>query len=377
MDMIDTHGKLGEGIVQPVVKSQLELPKRKPSDSFMRSRIPLSDQNAREKYLVYNGRIRFGRLLEDFDVMAGYICYLHNKNPKYGEDQKSPYAFVTILVDRIEQSPLRLKLSSEIDIFIQGNVTWVGASSMECSMVMEQEIDGKVQQFLSAKYLFALRHPLTNKAVFINPLDPQSPEEKAAFQLGEENKKKRLLEDTISLLKTPPSEKERLIIHDLFLSTIDQQSGTLKVKVKPKNTIWMEDTKLSSIIICYPQQRNIFNKMFGGFLMRIAYELAWTTATTYCKQAPRMCKVVDDILFKRPVEIGSLLFFSSLVVYSKGQDLQVHVHAEVLDPQEDKRETTNDFHFTFDTGLPNLPQVMPKTYGEAMMYLMGKRRYDS
>lgn len=385
MDMVNTRRKWGEekdpwqsaGIVQPVAQSQSELPKRKPSDSFVRSRIPLSDQDSRDKYLLYNGGIRFGRLLEDFDTMAGLICYQHNKNPKYGDDQKSPYAFVTVLVDRIEQTALKLQLSSKKDIFIQGNVTWVGTSSMECSMVMEQEIDGQVQQFLSAKYLFAARNPLTNKAGIINPLDPQTQEEKAAFQLGEDSKKKRHLEGTQSLLKTPPSETERLIIHDLFLSTIDQRSGTLKVTVQPENTIWMEDTKLKSLIVCHPEQRNLYNKIFGGFLMRAAYELAWITATSYCKKAPLMCKVVDDILFKRPVEIGSLLFLSSQVIYSENQDVQVHVHAEVIYPQEGKRETTNDFHFTFDSGLPNLPQVMPKTYAEAMMYLMGKRHYQS
>lgn len=49
-------------------------------------------------------------------------------------------------------------------------------------------------------------------------------------------------------------------------------------------------------------------------------------------------------------------------MYTNGPDVQTHVHAEVLDPETGIRETTNDFQFTFDTGLPNLPRVMPKTY---------------
>ncbi|GFS10267.1 acyl-coenzyme A thioesterase 9, mitochondrial [Elysia marginata] len=384
MNMVGVRSQWGQenawqnpGVMQPVAESQSELPMRKPSDSLVRARIPLSDANAREKYLLHNGGIRFGRLLEDFDTLAGLICYQHNKNPNLGDEQKSPYAFVTVLVDRIEQSSSQLALSSKKDINARGNVTWVGKSSMECSMYMEQEIDGESHQFLSAKYLFAARNPLTQKAGVINPLEPQTPEEKAAFQLGEENKKKRQLEGSKSLLKAPPSKEERLIIHDMFLSTIDQKSGSLKVNIKPENTIWMEDTILKSLIICHPEQRNLYNKMFGGFLMRQAYELAWSNASIYSKKRPGMCKVVDDILFRKPVEIGSLLFLSSQVVYSSGPDLQVHVHAEVLNPQEDTRETTNDFHFTFDTGLADLPRVMPKTYAEAMMYLMGKRHYES
>lgn len=50
------------------------------------------------------------------------------------------------------------------------------------------------------------------------------------------------------------------------------------------------------------------------------------------------------------------------IVYTKGPDVQVHVHAEVVDPEKGTREATNDFHFTFDTGVPNVPKVMPKTY---------------
>ncbi|KAK3775435.1 hypothetical protein RRG08_015282 [Elysia crispata] len=385
MNMVGVRSQWGEknpwqepSVMQPVAESQAQLPVRKPSDSFVRACIPLSDPEAREKYLLFTGGIRFGRLLEDFDTLAGLICYNHNKNPDLGDNQKSPYAFVTVLVDRIEKSSSsELALSAKNDIYAQGNVTWVGKSSMECSMFMQQEIDGKVHQFLSAKYLFAARNPLNNMAGIINPLDPQTPEEKAAFQLGEENKKKRQQEGTKSLLKTPPSEEERLIIHDIFLSTLDQQSGSLRVRLKPENTVWMEDTILKSLIICHPEQRNLYNKIFGGFLMRRAYELAWITASVYSKKRPGMCKVVDDILFKKPVEIGSLLFLSSQVVYSNGPDLQVHIHAEVVNPQEGTRETTNDFHFTFDTGVPDLPRVMPKTYAESMMYLVGKRHYES
>ncbi|RUS74869.1 hypothetical protein EGW08_017357, partial [Elysia chlorotica] len=268
-------------LMQPVVESQSQLPRRKPSDSLVRARIPLTDPEAREKYLLFNGGIRFGRLLEDFDTLA--------------EQSTSS-----------EQS-----LSGQKDIYIQGNVTWVGKSSMECSMFMEQEVDGVVHKFLSAKYLFAARNPLNNKAGIINPLDPQTPEEKAAFKLGEENKKLRTQEGSKSLLKTPPTESERLIIHDIFLSTVNQDSGSLRVRLKPENTVWMEDTILKSLIICHPEQRNLYNKIFGGFLMRGAYELAWITASVYSKKRPGMCKVVDDILFMKPVEIGSLLFLSS------------------------------------------------------------------
>ncbi|CAL1538807.1 unnamed protein product [Lymnaea stagnalis] len=365
--------------MQKVATSQAELPKRKPSDSFVQAIIPLSEVDARDKYITYTKKIRFGRLLEDFDTLAGLICYNHNKNPALGDDQKSPYAFVTALVDRIATSPSKPQLSPFKDIYLKGQVTWVGRSSMECTMHLEQEFDGALQKVITAKYLFVARNPETDTAGVVNPLDPQTPEEIELFQLGEESKKTRQREGVKSLLKTPPTEDERLTIHDLFLSTVDLKAGTFKIRVKPENTVWMDETIKKSLIICHPEQRNLYNKIFGGFLMRKAYELAWANASIYANTRPNMCKIVDDIVFKRPVEIGSLLFLSSQasIVYTKGSDIQVHVHAEVVDPEKGTRETTNDFHFTFDTGVPNLPRVMPKTYAESMLFLVGKRHYES
>ncbi|XP_012943834.1 acyl-coenzyme A thioesterase 9, mitochondrial, partial [Aplysia californica] len=367
-----------QGVLQAVTDSQEELPKRTPQDSFAQAVIPLGrDPSARESYLTFARGIRFGRLLENFDTFAGLICYRHNLRPELGDNQKSPYSFVTALVDRIELSPTAPVPSPFKDIFMSGNVTWVGRSSMECTMHMEQEHNGSLQHMITAKYLFVARNPMTKKAAVVNPLLPQTPQEIELFKLGEANKKLRQSEGQKSLLKSPPTEDERLIIHDIFLSTIDLQSGTFKLRVKPKNTVWMDETILKSLIVCHPEQRNLYNKIFGGFLMRKAYELAWTNASLYTNTRPRMCKIVDDILFLKPVEIGDLLFLSSQIVYSKGQDLQVHVHAEVVNPDTDVRQTTNDFHFTFDTGLPDLPQVLPKTYAESMLYLVGKRHMES
>ena len=33
------------------------------------------------------------------------------------------------------------------------------------------------------------------------------------------------------------------------------------------------DTESGSLIVCMPEQRNVFGRVFGGFLMRHAYEL--------------------------------------------------------------------------------------------------------
>lgn len=69
-------------------------------------------------------------------------------------------------------------------------------------------------------------------------------------------------------------------------------------------------------------------------------------------------------MFQRPVEIGSLLFLSAMVVYVEGNKIQTRVHAEVVDIHSAKRETTNVFYFIFQTKdqTKPLPNVVPKTY---------------
>jgi hypothetical protein len=45
---------------------------------------------------------------------------------------------------------------------------------------------------------------------------------------------------------------------------------SFKARVKPPNSVWFEDAKLKNLIICQPENRNRFNKIFGGFIMRQA-----------------------------------------------------------------------------------------------------------
>ncbi|XP_078088238.1 acyl-coenzyme A thioesterase 9, mitochondrial-like [Mustelus asterias] len=122
-------------------------------------------------------------------------------------------------------------------------------------------------------------------------------------------------------------------------------------------------------------ERNIRNKIFGGFLMRKAFEQAWANACVYGGSRPYPI-AVDDILFQKTVEIGSLLYLSSQVCYTEGNCIQVRVHSEVVDPATNQHSTTNVFHFTFGSEK-EVKLVIPKTYGESMLYLDGKRHFNA
>ncbi|XP_041439509.1 acyl-coenzyme A thioesterase 9, mitochondrial isoform X1 [Xenopus laevis] len=358
--------------LQSLLASKQEvLPPRKMRDSYIEVMLPLGSQpQIREKYLNVYNNVRFGRILEDLDSLGVLICYTHTKSELR---QTSPLSIVTALVDKID---LRKHLIyPDSDIKITGHVSWVGKTSMEVKMHMLQLHDGAFSPVLDATFVMVARDPENKRPAFVNPLIPDGPEEENLFKQGELNKTRRVDFSTASLLKTAPTADERQVVHDMFLNTLDQRTVSFRSRILPPNSVWMEDTKLKSLEICHPQERNIFNRIFGGFLMRKAYELGWATACSFGGSRPYVV-AVDDIMFQRPVEIGSLLFLSAQVCYTESKYIQVRVHSEVSDPITREHHTTNIFHFTFMSDKEVL-HIVPQTYGESMLYLDGKRHFDA
>ncbi|XP_060230717.1 acyl-coenzyme A thioesterase 9, mitochondrial [Meriones unguiculatus] len=306
-----------------LVKSQKDLPPRKMKDSYIEVLLPLgSDPSLREKYLTVQNTVRFGRILEDLDSLGG------SKN--------FTVWFITA-------------------IFVH--------------------IDNEFWPVLDATFVMVARDSENKGPAFVNPLIPENEEEEELFRQGELNKSRRIAWSSASLLKVAPSPEERNTIHELFLSTLDPKTISFQSRVLPAKSVWMEDTKLKSLDICHPQERNIFNRIFGGFLMRKAYELGWTTACSFGGSRPFVV-TVDDIMFQKPVEVGSLLFLSSQVCFTQNNYIQVRVHSEVASLQTNEHMTTNIFHFTF-MSEKEVPSVFPKTYGESMLYLDGQRHFKS
>merc|ERR1712227_210263 len=112
----------------------------------------------------------------------------------------------------------------------------------------------------------------------------------------------------------------------------------------PDGALWMEDLKLKNVLVCNPESRNIHNKIFGGWLMRQAVELAWSTAC----------------------------------LLSEGNRFQVRVYMEKRTPETigERGVTTNVIYLTFETEN-NVPRIYPRSYGEAMLLVDGKRHFDN
>ncbi|KAF9995593.1 hypothetical protein BGZ79_010714 [Entomortierella chlamydospora] len=258
---------------------------------------------------------------------------------------------------------------------------------------VSEKLGERGDTILAARFTTVARDALTHRAAQVNPMRLQNDAEKKIFQASEDHKTRKRLAAESALTKRPPTEDERFLIHDLYLeySKYDDPKAT-----KPADVEWMSDTKMSSIQIMQPQDRNIHDKIFGGYLMRLAYELSFCNASVFMKCRPKFL-ALDEISFRAPVNIGTFLALDSQIVYSgggesegrKGEEgggegehhmVQVRVKADVLDITKNTRETTNTFWFTFEDprhpqqGQRRTPRVLPRTYAESMLYIEGMRR---
>ena len=309
--------------------------------------------------------------MEDMDMFAVWIVHNHVKLPDLPEEAKLPYTFVTILVDKIDFSDLVPK--HDADIRLSGHVSWVGKTSIEVVVWLEQNLHGSWRKLTRALFLMAARDSTNTKAAFINPIAPANEEEQKILAGGEARKKRRIQIQHEDLLKVEPSDFEQGLVHNLFVKSIDTRSKSFNKRILPPGYVWMEDATMSNIVFSHPEDRNAHNKVFGGFLMRNAFELSWALAYTFAKRRPK-CEHISDISFHAPVDVSSLLNMSAHVIYTDLHYMEIVVLADVYDAMTGEQTTTNSFFYTYSVG-ERLPNIMPKTYHEAMWYLDGRRKF--
>lgn len=355
-------------------KSRADLPARTMQDSFTSAIIPLSQSlDLQDKYATILGGVRLGRLMEDMDMFAVWVVHQHLKLPDHPPDVPLPYTFVTILVDKIDFSHYTANHTS--DMRLSGHVSWVGSSSIETVIWLEQIRDGKLEKMTRALFLMASRNATNTKKAVINPLVPGNDEETKILEGGEARKKRRMLAQSESLLKNEPNDYEQKLVHDIFIKTIDVNEIAFGKRVLPKNSVWMADTKFSTTIFPYPEDRNAHNKVFGGFLMRHALELSWATAQMFAKHRPKLEKI-SDIAFHSPVDVSSFIILEANVIYTEMNYMEVVVVAQVFNVHSNERNTTNVFYYTYSTDV-KLPDVIPRSYHEAMWFIDGRRKFTA
>lgn len=366
-DMTSAHTKLPN--------SQDELPVRSMVDSYDECIIPLASSLAMKKsHTSGQGFVRFGRILEDMDEFAVWLSYRYLQYPGLSFGVPMPVNIVTALVDSIHSEDMEIR--PQHDLKLCGHISWVGRTSMEVTMELQVLVPEQARHLLTAKFVMVAMEANATKTVPVNKLVPKNEEEQAIFDEGAASVARRKKFQASGILKQPPTQEERDLLHKLFLEDFDPETYILKSDECPVGAIWMQDAKLTNVVICQPEFENLYNKVFGGFLMRNAFELAWATTYILSGRRPKTYHT-DDIWFRKPVELGSLLHYESQVVYTQDNFVQVNVNATVIKPDVGTKEITNVFHFTFCLdGEHPAPRVIPRSYPESMLYIEGKRYLD-
>ncbi|CAN3356500.1 hypothetical protein DICA3_F21990 [Diutina catenulata] len=383
-------------------------------DSFSFVSLPFKDNKwLCDAYINAFGRLRVGQLFQDLDALAGRIAHRHCSPAEPMN--------VTASVDRVYMVR-KVDEISNYNFVLAGVCTWTGRSSMEIT-VKGYAFDGPLPEniteeslaqenvFLTAGFTFVARDPTTHKSFAVNRLLPITEKEWTDYRRAESSAaKKRLAAKTQSIIE--PTEMESQLIYNMWRSTKAMiQSG----KPVPKSTQFMKDTKMSSTLMMQPQYRNRHSYMiFGGYLLRQSFELAYVCAGDFASAPPRFVSL-DSTTFKNPVPVGSVLSMDASIAYTEhlhdisiegvgpsdspfdfklpavnkiadnpnaflsepGTLVQVKVDTKIKPLDGDKSKDAGTFIFSFfvpKSEETSFGSVIPQSYSEMMTYIEGRRR---
>ena len=343
-----------------------------------------ADENLIEAYRNPWNAVRVGRVLEDLDSLAGNIAFSHCDD---ADRNTRPQLLVTASVDRVR---LMRALKLEEDVILSGAVAWVGRSSMVIRMEAwpaehpdapacedaraetkktknEKKNDAYAKRSgpsLSADFTFVARDAVTNKSAAVNPLVPDCDASRALFASTGERvaRKKAALKETTRASRAAADRGAASELWRPRAAFVDAARAGRAMELPAlaaPDAILSDATRTENMFVAQPQQRNLSGRVFGGFLLRRAFELAFATSYVFGGARPRF-KSVRDMDFLRPVDVGDLLRFKARVLHvdathcDTGQCVDVEVECLVTKPESRSAELSNTFLFTFH--VENEPQ---------------------
>ena len=207
---------------------------------------------------------------------------------------------------------------------------------------------------------------MTNKSAAVNPLVPDCARTRALFdataaRVDAKKRRMRATRDAIAAGKHADAglSDETRAAKKAFADALAADARTLAElpALAPRDVVPSSATRTENIFVAQPQQRNLSGRIFGGFLLRRAFELAFATTYVFGGDRP-VFKQVSDMDFLRPVDVGDLLRLKSRVLHASVSDedehkrscVDVEVEAFVTKPERAASEVSNTFLFKFYVG---------------------------
>lgn len=339
----------------------------RPLDTSYTSTLPLeSDALLRRRYQVVKGDIpgnfRFGLLLEVLDIVAGEtaLAYVRRFYPE-GE-------VVTAAIDKII-----IRNSAEVtrDVICNARINHVGRSSLEVGIRVEQPSgDGRMRHIGSCFFMMVARSGAGDDAVSLSlpPLEYVDEVEKkrAAKALARRQACKGQQETALQ----PPSPQEYAILSGLH--SAQDEPGFTGLRVGRLVTESWERM--------FPELEKVPQSIFGGHLMRRAYELAAICAELV---APSRAVIVavNRINFFHRVLIDDKLHYTCRVIHTGTSSISIEADIERISRDRRSKALSNTCLFTFvsvDAQMRPHPvsTVYPTTYAEDALYLTAYRQRE-
>ncbi len=334
----------------------------KPMETSFTKILSLSNDEAlKRRFMVLDepiqANMRFGLLLEVLDKVAEEAA-LKYVNCFYPEAR-----VVTAAIDNIV---VRHVTDMSKDVHFKARINHVGRSSLEIGIRVEQPGD-PVRHIASCYFTMVARSGVGEGAtsVVLPGLDYSEEIEQQraakALQRREEYKQQQ------ALLREPPSREEFEMLTGLHAAQ-DEPGFYGLLAGQLTAGAWER---------MYPEQENVPKKIFGGYLIRRAYELSSICSEQVAPNRP-IPAAVNRINFFHPVRMGDKLHYTTRVVYTSGSFICVEANIERISRDRTTKALSNSCLFTFvnvdgEMNHQPVPLVYPTNYGEDGRYLAAHR----
>jgi acyl-CoA hydrolase len=331
-----------------------------PADTSRELLLPLStDAALRHRFLVLHepipGNLRFGVLLEELDRLAAMTSMAHVHRTHPGG---------TVVTAAVDEILVRGVADASHDLVCRARVNRVRRTSMEVGLRVEAAGHG---HYATCYFTMVARSGGGPEAasVAVEPIDLTDELDR---RRADEALERQVAWRARRVAATePPSREEFERLSELHAAQeAPGFTGALAAQLGIES--W-ERT--------FPAQENPSRTIFGGYLMRRAYELASICAERIAPDRP-VIAAVNRVNFLHPVQIGDKLRFTSAVVYTEGPAICVRIAIERTSRDRATRALSNSCLFTFvnvdpQMALRDVPAVHPSTYAEDGRWLNARR----